>query len=321
MNAAVIVLMVIAVVIGLAIAPSVIGSPADRAAADAARMMAVPAATEASIRADVVGHAQATADAASILATNEQRIREDGNRQALRYQADVMTIEVSKTLAIGNALSRNEMSIGAARAENTRQISDVETDAFNKRASTIGATSLNVGFSIFIIGLAFVGVVGAMALNRYAVNRTTLVTDANGRALIVRGGEVYDASSGVPVVTRSDRLTLAEKFMLFALMRDAINRMPEEQRANAQPFDLVKTYREIMAGRVTHSTPVGENALTQLSMVSQLANAATRAPDVARAMAGGVGRMMNLFEGEQPKLLTIGRDTEAFRALEAIANE
>jgi hypothetical protein len=183
-------LALLAIMIGLLAACS----PQDQAEADVMRMRAAPTATLAAIqneaertRQEIVAPVKATAEAASILANNDQRIDEDKHQQALRHAGEMAAQTLSNTQRLAAMNVQQAETLEEIQAEGAAKVAASQADAQKSTAYAWRETGVSIGIMLAAV-IALGGV--AIGITLWSWNRAMIFKDESGRMVIVKGNTV-----------------------------------------------------------------------------------------------------------------------------------
>ncbi len=140
----------------------------------------------AAIRVTIVAPAQATAEAASILANNQQRISEDAHQQAMRHEGELAALTVTNTMRVNEVLENFTARIEGIKASGAKQVAEFQADAARATAGAWRDTGVNLAVAIGAL-ILLAGAAASMVL--WLNNRARIIDHpATGPILITRNG-------------------------------------------------------------------------------------------------------------------------------------
>jgi hypothetical protein len=101
-----------------------------------------------SIRVAIIVPAQATAEAASILANNAQRISEDAHQQALRHQGEMAALSISNTARLNEIEADYTARVEGIKAGGAKEVAEANADASRASAGAWRDTLTYGGFAL-----------------------------------------------------------------------------------------------------------------------------------------------------------------------------
>lgn len=153
---------------------------------------------EAAIHATIVAPAQATAEAASILANNRQRIDEDSHQQALRHAGEMAALTISNTQQLKKIDADYTAQVEGIKANGAKTVAEANADA--ARASA-GAWRDTITYGGIAIGVVVLLVGAALAIVAWLSTRAKIINDPiTGPILVTGRGVVMLANVTTPVL-------------------------------------------------------------------------------------------------------------------------
>lgn len=210
-----------------------------RAQNEAIRMQ--PTATAAALvnafegtRVAVVAQAKATAEAASILANNQQRIDEDAHQQALRHDGEMAAQSLTNTKRLDEVAVSYTARVEGIKADSAKTIAEAQADASRATAGAWRDTLTYGGLAIAAIVLLCGG---ALAVVAWLSTRAKIITHPiTGPILVTGRGVIMLGNVTTPVIAWNNQqmvtsgesaLPLVAQRQAFALIRQA--RRDEQQ--------------------------------------------------------------------------------------------
>ena len=177
----------------------------------------------------IVVPAQATAEAASILANNAQRIDEDAHQQALRHKGEMAALTISNTKRLNEVDAAYIARIEGIKANGAKVVSEAQADAARASAGawrdtiTYGGIALGAVVALVGVSLAIVTALSTRAkIINHPVTGPMLVT---GRGVIMLGNvttPVIAWSAKQPILLAGDNERgLVAQRQAFALIHSA----------------------------------------------------------------------------------------------------
>lgn len=169
-------------------------TPEAYVAADNLKSAQYPVATAAAlknraeeIRVNVVVPAQATAEAASILANNQQRIDEYAHQQALRHAGEMNAIAISNTMQQHKIEADFTAQTEGIKANSAKQIAESNADAARASAGawrdTVTYGGLAIGSVVLLLG-------GTLAIVTWLSTRAKIIEHPLTGPILIAGGRV-----------------------------------------------------------------------------------------------------------------------------------
>jgi len=238
-------------------------SPQDQAEADVMRMQAAPPATRAAIqndaertRQEIVAPVKATAEAASILANNKQRIDEDQHQQALRHAGEMSALTISNTQRLTTMAVQQAASLEEIQADGAAKVSASQAEAQKSAAYAWRETGISVGIALAAV-VALTGL--AVGFSLWSWNRATIFQDESGRMVIVKGNTVMlpSRTEGPVLVIRNpsmpEKLGTGVRLMLgkptLQLTTEVLMPVGPHQDAVTSRDQTVELIRAAMSGK------------------------------------------------------------------------
>jgi hypothetical protein len=172
-------------------------------------------------RVSVVAQAKSTAEAASILANNKQRIDEDAHQQALRHAGEMAALNISNTLRVNEIDAGYTARVEGIKAESFKTISEAQSDAAR---ATAGAWRDTLAYGGIAVGAIVVLVGGALAVVAWLSTRAKIINDPiTGPMLVTRQGVILLGNVTTPVIgwNQNQMVTAGESVMPLVAQRQA----------------------------------------------------------------------------------------------------
>jgi hypothetical protein len=284
-------------------------SPKEQAEADVIVMKAAPIATQAAIQNDaertrqgIVAPVKATAEAASILANNKQRIDEDQHQQALRHAGEMAALTISNTQRLVTMAVQQAASLEEIQANGAAKVAASQAEAQKSTAYAWRETGVSLG----IAAAAVVALIGlATGFSLWSWNRATIFQDESGRMVIVKGNTVMlpSRTEGPVLVVRNP--SLPEKLgtgVRLALGKPTLQ-LTTEVLMPVGPHQDAVTSRdqtvELIRAAISGKQPAAE--------IQQAASAS-----VAQMFGGQMAGLLGGRLPEQPYLISAPAQVKAF---------
>ncbi len=146
----------------------------------------------------IVVPAQASAEAASILANNQQRIDEDAHQQALRHEGEMAALTISNTERINEVQANGVARVEDIKASSAKTVSESYADAM--RASA-GAWRDTITYGGFAIGAVILLVGLAMGIVVWLYTRAKVITHPiTGPMLVTSRGVIFLGNVTTPAI-------------------------------------------------------------------------------------------------------------------------
>ncbi len=146
----------------------------------------------------IVVPAQATAEAASILANNKQRIDEDAHQQAMRHAGEMAALTVSNTQRLNEVDAIYTARVEGIKADSAKTVAESSADAARASAGawrdTITYGGIAIGAVILLVGCAL-GIVAWLSTRAKIINHPI-----TGPMLVTNRGVVLLANVTNPVI-------------------------------------------------------------------------------------------------------------------------
>lgn len=184
---------------------------------------------EAAIHATIVAPAQATAEAASILANNRQRIDEDAHQQALRHEGEMAALTISNTQQLKKIDADYTAKVEGIKASGAKVAAEANADA--ARASA-GAWRDTITYGGIAIGAVVLLVGAALAIVAWLSTRAKIINDpitgpilVTGRGIVMLGNVTtpvlaWNQNEPIRIAGESERPLVAQR-QAFALIGKA----------------------------------------------------------------------------------------------------
>jgi hypothetical protein len=188
------------------------------------------------IRVNVVVPAQATAEAASILANNKQRISEDAHQQELRHEGEMAALSISNTQRLNEIEASYTARVEGIKVGSAKTVAEANADS--ARASA-GAWRDTIAYGGFAIGAVVLLLGGTLAIVTWLSTRAKIIDHpltgpilVTGRGIIPLGNITTPMLLGNGTEVGRDVLPLVAQRQAYALIgRAKTADVPELARA------------------------------------------------------------------------------------------
>jgi hypothetical protein len=241
---------------------------------DAIRMQ--PTATAAALannfeatRVAVVAVAKSTAEAASILANNKQRIDEDAHQQALRHTGEMAALTISNTERVIEIETGYTARVEGIKAESAKTISEYQADA--SRASA-GAWRDTLTYGGIAVGAIVVLVGGALAVVAWLSTRAKIINDpVTGPVLVTSHGVILLGNATTPVISWNNQqmMTAGESVMPLVAQRQAFALIGKAKRSDQPEVARLAERATVQAVQNYTASPLLDSAVQALPEVGQ----------------------------------------------------
>jgi hypothetical protein len=240
-----------------------------RANNDAIRMQ--PTATAAALannfeatRVSIVAQAKSTAEAASILANNAQRIDEDAHQQALRHTGEMAALTISNTARVDEVQTAYTARIEGIKADSAKTVAEAQADA--ARASA-GAWRDTLTYGGMAVGAIVVLVGGALAVVLWLSTRAKIISHPlTGPMLVTNRGVVMLGNVTTPVISWSQQqmLTSGESVMPLVAQRQAFTLISKAAKSDHPDVARLAERATVAAIQNYSASPLLDSAVAAL---------------------------------------------------------
>jgi hypothetical protein len=245
-----------------------------RANNDAIRMQ--PTATAAALvnafeatRVSIVAQAKSTAEAASILANNAQRIDEDAHQQALRHAGEVAALTISNTLRVNEIDAGYTARVEGIKADSFKTISEAQSDAAR---ATAGAWRDTLTYGGIAFGAIVLLVGGALAVVAWVSLRAKVINDpVTGPILVTRQGIVLLGNVTTPVIAwnQNQMVTAGDSVMPLVAQRQAFALIGKSSQSDRPEVARLADRATVTAVQQYGSSPLLDSAIQALPATSR----------------------------------------------------
>jgi hypothetical protein len=205
------------------------------------------------IRVSIIVPAQATAEAASILANNAQRISEDAHQQALRHQGEMAALSISNTARLNEIEENYTARVEGIKAGGAKEVAEANADASRASAGawrdTLTYGGAAVGVVILLVGVTLAIVVWLMTRAKIVDHPITGPMIISSRGVVLLGNVTTPliAWNSQKFITAGDSvMPLVAQRQAFALIGRA-SHSDNPDMARDATRDAASTVRQIYA--------------------------------------------------------------------------
>jgi hypothetical protein len=248
-----------------------------RANNDAIRMQ--PTATAAALvnnfeatRVSIVAQAKSTAEAASILANNQQRIDEDAHQQALRHAGEVAAMSISNTLRVNEIDAGFTARMEGIKADSAKTVAEAQADA--SRASA-GAWRDTLTYGGIAVGAIVILVGGALSAVVWLSTRAKVINDPiTGPMLVTNQGVILLGNVTTPVIAwnQNHMLTEGESVMPLVAQRQAFALIGKASQSDRPEMARLAERATVTAVQQYGSSPLLDSAIQALPATDRSAD-------------------------------------------------
>jgi hypothetical protein len=248
-----------------------------RANNDAIRMQ--PTATAAALvnnfeatRVSIVAQAKSTAEAASILANNQQRIDEDAHQQALRHAGDMAALNISNTLRVNEIDAGYTARVEGIKANSAKTVAEAQADA--SRASA-GAWRDTLTYGGIAVGAIVVLVGGALAVVVWLSTRAKVINDPiTGPMLVTSKGVIMLGNVTTPVIAwnQNQMVTAGDSVMPLVAQRQAFALIGKSSQSDRPELARLAERSTVTAVQQYGSSPLLDSAVQALPATERSAD-------------------------------------------------
>jgi hypothetical protein len=216
------------------------------------------------IRVDVVVPAQATAEAASILANNDQRIAEDAHQQELRHLGEMAALTISNTMRMFEISTTYTSRIETIKADSSKIVSEAYADA--QRASA-GAWRDTIAYGGFAAGAVVLLLGGTLAIVAWLSLRAKVIdTPTTGPILVTRQGIVLLGNVTTPVIAwnQNRMVTEGDSVMPLVAQRQAFALIGRTAQSDRPELARLAERSTVTAVQQYGSSPLLDSAVQAL---------------------------------------------------------
>lgn len=229
---------------------------------------------EAAIHATIVAPAQATAEAASILANNRQRIDEDAHQQALRHTGEMAALTISNTQRLSQIDADYTAKVEGIKASGAKAAAEANADA--ARASA-GAWRDTITYGGIAIGAVVLLVGAALAIVAWLSTRAKIINDpitgpilVTGRGVVMLGNVTtpvlaWNPKEPIRIAGESERPLVAQRQAFALIGKAAQSGNPEmarvAQHAATSAMQQSWTQNNAVLDSAVHALPAAHGDL------------------------------------------------------------